>query len=124
MLVRRRLCVIVAIAAVLLLMLASQSMQRRHILPPRAHLNSRATASTRETGKKLRNEKVIVMVTLTTQWYLSIKSNRKDYTFILSDAFTYLKYLEVVQNLCFCLFGVMGNHGFCRLRWVIVVPNR
>ncbi|KAM4740973.1 ST3 beta-galactoside alpha-2,3-sialyltransferase 8 isoform 1-T1 [Anableps anableps] len=49
MLVRRKLCVIVAIAAVLLLMLASQSIQRRHILPlSTAQLNSKATASSRE----------------------------------------------------------------------------
>ncbi|XP_035990634.1 ST3 beta-galactoside alpha-2,3-sialyltransferase 8 [Fundulus heteroclitus] len=50
MFIRRKLCVVVAIAAFLLLMLASQGIQRRHLLPlSAAPLNSRATASNRET---------------------------------------------------------------------------
>ncbi|XP_054906313.1 ST3 beta-galactoside alpha-2,3-sialyltransferase 8 [Poeciliopsis prolifica] len=50
MLVRRKLYVVVAIAAVLLLMLASQSIHRKQILPLSiSQLNSRATASSRDT---------------------------------------------------------------------------
>uniref|UniRef100_A0A146MM24 beta-galactoside alpha-2,3-sialyltransferase n=1 Tax=Fundulus heteroclitus TaxID=8078 RepID=A0A146MM24_FUNHE len=50
MFIRRKLCVVVTIAAFLLLMLASQGIQRRHLLPLSvAQLNSRATASNRET---------------------------------------------------------------------------
>ncbi|XP_008407369.1 ST3 beta-galactoside alpha-2,3-sialyltransferase 8 [Poecilia reticulata] len=48
MLVRRKLYVVVAIAVVLLLMLASQSIQRRHILPL-SIAYSRAIASSRDT---------------------------------------------------------------------------
>ncbi|XP_022076028.1 ST3 beta-galactoside alpha-2,3-sialyltransferase 8 [Acanthochromis polyacanthus] len=45
MLLRRKLCVVVVIAAILFLMLASQSIQRRHFLPVSA--NSRATPTDR-----------------------------------------------------------------------------
>uniref|UniRef100_A0A3B3XG11 CMP-N-acetylneuraminate-beta-galactosamide-alpha-2,3-sialyltransferase 2 n=1 Tax=Poecilia mexicana TaxID=48701 RepID=A0A3B3XG11_9TELE len=50
MLIRRKLYVVVAVAVVLLLMLASQSIQRRHILPLSiAQLQSKSTASSRDT---------------------------------------------------------------------------
>lgn len=54
MLLRRKVCAAVVIAAILFLMLASQSIQRRHFLPLSLALPIiRATPSSRETGEAL-----------------------------------------------------------------------
>uniref|UniRef100_A0A3B5M605 CMP-N-acetylneuraminate-beta-galactosamide-alpha-2,3-sialyltransferase 2 n=1 Tax=Xiphophorus couchianus TaxID=32473 RepID=A0A3B5M605_9TELE len=71
MLVRRKLYVVVAIAVVLLLMLASHSILPLSI----AQLNSRATASSRDTGKNCTNESLLCPLILCQFLHDSVSSS-------------------------------------------------